>query len=375
MKQIVNDIAHLRNQRLKETEKQILDHIIIELKSFQGGIFRNDIEKKFGLFGNKVKCYAIPLKEIVLSVNNPSSIFQKVKDSLQRLDSLFSFDNSMLKDALNFKSPFGLVASIENVTYQCEKDERTLQSLVIAQHIYSEEEAARKEQEEQLLFFHFEKMECRVDDWASTKYGIRSTNAEISQRIKKITKVFSEAKRDLRRFRCESEDKVKIMERRLADYNQNQPYDFHFIANEDAAEKLRVALQKTKMENCKNIEEMEKRFFDAKARMEQDNRRINIRNQAIADMKAKCCCHVFKKVYSNGRAYALSNNLQRPWDSEFNRNHQQMERSYLPLPKLIENLDSIVESMDFVWTNMVDMKQNQVYNRFQSRTITIRSNA
>ncbi len=363
--QIVNDIGDLRDQRVKETHKKILDQILLHLKSFEGNTFSSDMQKRFGLFGNKVPCFAIPLEYVLLSATNPSSIFQKVKDALNDLDSLFSFDNAMLQDSFKFQSPYGSVASVENVTYALKDSKKSMMSLVIAQHIYSEEEATRKEEEDEILYFHFKKMEVRIDTWAVTKHGIRSINAEISQRIKNHSKLFREAKQNLRTFRSESEDKVMIMERRLREYDENKPYDFHLIANDAAAERLRVALQDMKRENGDNLLMLEKKFMDAKIVKEEDRRRVNMRSRAISDMKIKCCNHIVLIVYTNGRAFALSKNLLRPWDNDYVLDHQK-ERCYLPPLALQDKLDSTVASMNFVWTNMTDIKESLAYKRFKS---------
>ena len=209
---------------------------------------------------------------------------------------LFSFDNSVLSKSFKFKSPFGPVASIENITYAIDDlpGEKCL-SLVIAKHVYSEQEASAKLEEEKILFTYFKKMEMLIDDWALTKHGIRSINAEVSQRSKNINKVYNDVKTQLRRFCSESKDKVKIMQRRLNDYKENQPYDFHFIADDNAAEKLQITFEETKKKIANDLLVLEQKYFDAKLQKE-TKKRIKIRDEAINDIKTKYCHKIYNTV-------------------------------------------------------------------------------
>ena len=189
-KRIIQDIFDLRKRREMETHKEILDCIIYELNSMNnasGIILRDDVKRRFNVLESPVDCFAIPLQQVLLTDDNSCTIFSKVKSSLFELDSLFSFDNIILRESFKFKSPFGSVASIENINYAIDdlQNEKS-PSLVIAKHVYSEQEASAKLQEEKVLFTYFIKMENLIDDWSLTKQGIRSVNAEVSQRSKNI---------------------------------------------------------------------------------------------------------------------------------------------------------------------------------------------
>ena len=162
-KKIVKDIFDLKKRRELETHKEILDCILYELRSMNNTAeirLRDDIKRSFSVLESQVDCFAIPLQQVLLTDDNPCTIFNKVKSSLLELDSLFSFDNNMLSKSFKFKSPFGPVASIENIKYSINDvpDEKFL-SLVIAKHVYSEQEASAKLEEERILFTYFTRME------------------------------------------------------------------------------------------------------------------------------------------------------------------------------------------------------------------------
>jgi hypothetical protein len=299
VKQIVKDIIQLKKRREQQTHKTILDFIISNLASMNASKvrFRNDIKKRFSMLENKVDCFAIPLSYVLLSDDNTSTIFNKVKTHLCELDSLFSFDNTMLRESFKFTSPFGQIASIENVTYSLGQNtpDDTLVSLVIAKHIYSEQEAARKSEEEKILFSYFATMEDIINEWASTKQGIRSVNAEVSQRMKNIHKAHNAYKKELRSFRSESADKIKIMQRRLDDYDKKQPYDFHFITDDNAAKKLRSTLENTTIKTKEDIAILEHKYLNAKEQKENE-KRITLRSKAIDECGKHCCHKIYEMV-------------------------------------------------------------------------------
>ena len=298
VKKNIKDIAALKKRREQETHKKILDLILSELNLMNDPktIFRSDIEKTFSFLENKMDCFAIPLKYVLLNSDNAYTIFKKVKTHLYRLDSLFSFDNTTLSNAFKFSSPFGPIACIQTVNYELgQNQDGSLLSLVIAKHIYSKQEAERKSEEEKVLYIYFKKMEDRVNDWASTKQGTRSINAEVSQRIKNINKAYHDCKKKLRSFRSESMDRVKIMQRRLNDYDKKQPYDFHFILDDAAADKLKATLQETKEKIAENTTLLEEKYLNAKQQKD-DEIKTTMRNDAVDDMKIKCCHKVYEMV-------------------------------------------------------------------------------
>ena len=122
-----------------------------------------------------------------------------------------------------------------------------------------------------------------------------SVNAEVSQRSKNINKAYNDCKNKLRRFRSESADKVKIIQRRLNDYKGNQPYDFHFIADDTAAEKLQTTFEETKKKIYDDTLALEQKYHFVKLEKE-TKKRIAIRDEAISDIKTKYCHKIFNTV-------------------------------------------------------------------------------
>ncbi len=300
VKEIINNITDLKKRREQEMFKNILDCIINELNVIENEkskrrLFRN-VKKKFGLFESEVDCFAIPLQFVLLSHDN--SIFKKVKNCLHQKDTLFSFDDAMLSEAFKFNSPFGQVAAIEQVKYTDEHNsdyqETTLPSLVIAKHIYSEEEAERRRREESILYSHFAKMEDLIAAWALTKQGMRSINAEVSRRIKHASKVHNDLKKELRFFRAESNDTMQRIKNRLKDYNDKQPFDLHFLADDNSAQQLQLKLIEMEKEIDVNSALLEQKYLNAQRR--KDEKWSDVRNTALGDMNKKCCYTFYELV-------------------------------------------------------------------------------
>jgi hypothetical protein len=300
-KDIIDDISMLKESRSKETNKQILDCILYHLKLMENKgnkitLMRSDLKKKFNLLGTKVDCFAIPLDHVLLKDTHIDTLFEKVKSQLSDIDSLFSLDNSKMQDAFKYIGPFGSIAAMEEVVYPIGPNvSKQLPSLVIAKYIYSEEEAIAMQQEKQLLFTYFEKMEQFIDEWATTIRGINIVNAEVAHRSKKIKKAFMDSKMNLYRYRTESTEKIKRIETRLKDYKENQPYHFHFIANDTAASRLQSKLLEEKHIITKDIASLDQTYHQAKEQKENKSR-IILRNQIILDLKAKYCHQMFTKV-------------------------------------------------------------------------------
>ena len=378
---VVNHIKELRTLREEETHKKILDalidaiwtkYILRKLPMKRGELFRPDFVRTFGLLGGKVKCFALPLDQVLLS-NGASgeeypSMFAEVKKRLPSLDSIFHFDNDAFCKALQYVSPFGRVAFEENVQYVLADggQERGIPSLVIAHIIYSAEEAEGKTSEEDLLKQYFSKMIDMLTIWSTQRSGIRSILAEVTHRQRRITHRVAETKRELEICRSNSIDKIKLMQR------------FHQLAKVgEEADKLLNDIRETKDKMEGDIKVLEKQYKEAKWKKE-NTERIDITNQAIADMQKKCCFGLFEKINRNGRAFAMSNDLRRPWDTNFDMNaysrqgnNLQESRVVLNPNDLITQLEKVLSSIKFVWAQMENMAQyeNEPFKDFTDSSL------
>ncbi len=395
-RKLVKDIRELRGRRDIETQKLILDTILEVIRhrlrlmhtgshSKTGGRFLilDNIEHRFNLLEGKVECYATPLDEVLIpdtevTGSTPVSIMHEVKEVLSELDSVFNFDNNTLLWALKYVSPFGRVSIQERVTYGRVFKKK---SLVIAKHIYSDEEARRRNDENDTLKVYFTKMVQKIEEWASSKPGRRSIDTEVSSRIRAITRNVPRTKHAIEKYRTKAKEDLKKLQKRYDNYQDNKPLRYHLIKSDEDAERIRIELDEYPEKIKAELESLEKKYKEARSRKFGMLPKEDMEDVLIKQMKKKCCFFLFEKVYRNGRAYALSNGLKRPWESdEFNAYKvrcDDLEDSRIVIDKsdLEKQLEQCIDYTSFSWTNMDDMSvyDCKIYDKFNDASLVNRA--
>jgi len=368
---IVQHINDLRDIREKETQKMIVDTFIdtIEhtLSSFQSRKellwwIRSDLNHSFKILEGKVPCYALPLSHVLHTDEGMSGSLRntvpciafEVKKRLSNLNNEFHFDDKALLRALEDSS------CQMNVMFrgQGEKEVKSL-ALVIRQIVYSDEEVCRKAREEILLNDHFHKMVEKVTQWTSGRSGMRSVNAEVSHRIKKTSRKLSVKKREMDILRSNASDKIRVMQR------LHQTAD-----NSDNADKMLLSIKETKTALDDEIQNIESEYITLLAT--QKLKRIDVTKNAIADLLKKYCYSIFDNVVRNGRAYALSMELRRPWDVMFKefKGQNKTSQEFLVLEDLTKQLERTIELVQLTWNQMDTMcaYDNKPYEHFLEKS-------
>ncbi len=391
-RKIVKDIRELRGRRDRETQKLILDTILDVIrhrlglmragshsKSEGSFLILDNIEHRFNLLEGKVECYATPLDEVLIpetEVIEPVtvSILQEVKNALSTLDSVFNFSNHTLLWALKYVSPFGRVSIQERITY---KRLFKKKSLVIAKHIYSDEEANRRNEEEDILKVHFTKMIQKIDEWANSKPGRRSINTEVASRMRAITRDVPRAKQAIEKYRTKSKEDQKKMQKRYDNYKAKKPLRYHLIKSDEDAERIRIELERYPEKIKAELIALEVKYKEARSRKFTMLPKEDMEDILVQQMKRKCCFFLFEKVYRNGRAYALSNGLKRPWEfDEFNAYKvrcDELEDSRVVVDRiaLVQQLEQCIDCTSLLWTNMDDMSAYdcKIYDKFNDGSL------
>lgn len=378
IEKICKHIKDLRTVREHECHEQLVgtmidmirkEYVLREGSEERELSFRSDIERSFSMLEGKVKCFALPLNQIVLPNSGSehaefsSSIFVKVKKELRSLDILYNFQDGDLFKALKYKSPFGPVSTIQRLQYdqnggieQCEKV-----SLVIRQTIYSNEEAERKCSEEDLLKAYYEKMVKFIDHWSTQKCGIRSINAEVLRRQHKLVANMFEAKKALQKYQSKF-----IKELKKKSQKSSRP----------KAEKLEnivhVETQSTIESDIKVLKEQYKEAKALKLEMHKNNLSIAV----LEDLRKKSFYAIFERVTRNSRAFAMINNLRRPWDARFHNYKAEcrgLKESKIVLNKndLVKKLDRIVScaQCNFERMELMSKYDNEPYDKFQRSSL------
>ena len=298
--------------------------------------FRSDIKQSFSMLEGKVKCFAIPLDQVILPTNlgpdkeeSTESLFFMVKKTLKKLDDDYNFQDNDFFKALKYKSPHGTVSTIQRVSYdqkgldgKCEEKV----SLIIRQTIYSWEEAGRKDQEEALLKSYYYKIEESIDQWSKGKAGIRSIRKEVERRQNDLAEKLLIAKAAIPKYETTS---VQGATAGVNDYKE--------------AKNLKTDMQKQKL-----------------------------KVMVVENLKKKSFYPLFERVTRNSRAFAAAHNLRRPWDDDFDKykaDYKDLNESRIILnpDELIKQLDRVVNSTHFNFEGMELMSKydNEPYEKFK----------
>jgi len=371
---IVLHIKKLRDSRQRETHKMIVDSVIDTIKhtlsspQSETWWIRSDLNVSFNILEGKVPCYSLPLSHVLLPEAGKSgppwcifaNVNQQVSDLL--LDKDLSFDNKALLSALEYSSPFGPVSLMKNVAFICQGEENEMESLIIRQIVYSDEEADRMAREETLLNMFFQRMVEQVKLWTNNRSGMRSVNAEVSHRIRETSRKRLDKKKELDVIRSNSSDKMRVMQ------------SFHQLAdNEDDTNEIFAKMKETKAAMDDKLEMVESEY--AELLTKQKLKRIEVTKNAIADLQKKYCFLVQQKVLRNGRVYALSMNLRRPWEESFREFKRHFQDSFVVLsPDILTNqLERTLDFAHFAWNNMESMSKydNAPYTQFLQKSTSV----
>jgi hypothetical protein len=265
--------------------------------------------------------------------NERPSVLSLVQETLPEMAIPFSVD--LLIDSIElFASPYGQVASIENIVFpscDCVDDRnkpvrhRTCakEAIVIGMVVFNDEEANRRELEEDEIFAEFKEMQQLISIWLLTVEGKKHLDKEVRKRLQVLQMEYRLLKEMIAAGEItlhKNKEYMASLHRRKKLMEHGESIASHgFESLQDAVNQIDDAEQAVKKQEQRNdaLNEMKNELSAKLSISHFERRRI-----AAEDITQKYCVDKYNIMTKRFRKIAAKYGLRRPWDGDLGSDYK-----------------------------------------------------